>query len=80
VKVVIDTNRLQSEELWGFLRMSPDNQAVLPDYVLMEIFKPGQPDEVRSAFSILAQFPGQVVALKGTGSVCGLNTSPCPSR
>jgi hypothetical protein len=73
VRVVIDTNRLQSEELWGFLRMSPDNQAVLPDYVLMEIFKPGQPDEVRSAFSILAQFPGQVVALKGTGSVCGLN-------
>lgn len=73
MRLVIDTNRLQSEELWGFLRMSPDNQAVLPDYVLMEIFKPGQPDEVRSAFSILGQFPGQVVALKGTGSVCNLN-------
>jgi len=73
MRVVIDTNRLQSEELLGFLRMSPANLAVLPDYMLMEVFKPGQPDEVRSAFSILAQFPGQVVLLKGTGAVCSLN-------
>ena len=49
MRVVIDTNRLQSEELWGFLRMSQHNIAVLPDYVLMEVFKPGQPAEVRSA-------------------------------
>lgn len=73
MRVIIDTNRLQSEELCGFLRMSQRNMAVLSDYVLMEVFKPGRPEEVRSAFSILAQFPRQVVALKGTGSVCGLN-------
>jgi hypothetical protein len=53
--------------------MSPDNRAVLPDYVLMEAFKPGRPDGVQGAFSILSRFPEQVVALKGTGEVSGLD-------
>lgn len=73
MRVVIDTNRLQSEELWGFLAMSPDNLAILPDYVLRETFKTGRADGVRGAFSILGQFPNQVVALQGTGSVSALN-------
>lgn len=73
MRVIIDTNRLQSEELWAFLKMSSSNQALLPDYVLMEAFKPGQPDGVQGAFSILRQFPDQVVALKGTGAVSSLN-------
>lgn len=73
MKVIIDTNRLQSEELWGFLKMSPSNRALLPDYVLMEAFKPGQPAGARDAFSILRQFPDQVLALKGTGAVSSLN-------
>lgn len=66
MRVIIDTNRLQSEELWAFLAMSPDNRAVLPDYVLMEIMKPGRPEGVQGAFSILGQFPSQILALKGT--------------
>jgi hypothetical protein len=73
LRVVIDTNRLRSEELWAFLAMSPDNRAVLPDYVLMEIHKPGRPDGVKGAFSILGQFPGQILALKGTGVISSLN-------
>lgn len=73
MRVIIDTNRLQSEELWAFLKMSPDNLALLPDYVLMEAFKPGQPEGVKGAFSILRQFPDQVLALKGTGAASSLN-------
>lgn len=73
MKVVIDTNRLHSHELWGFLAMSPDNRAILPDYVLMEVFKPGDPVAVQRAFAILRQFPSQVVALIGTGEVSVLN-------
>ena len=73
MRVIIDTNRLQSEELWAFLAMSSDNRAVLPDYVLMEIMKPGRPEGVQGAFSILGQFPSQILALKGTGIVSSLN-------
>jgi hypothetical protein len=54
VRVVVDANRLQSEELRGSPRMSPDNRAVLTDYVLIETFKPGRPHEVQEAFLILA--------------------------
>ena len=73
MRVVIDTNRLQSPELWGFLAMSPRNLAVLPDYVMMEAFKPGRLDGLQAAFSVLGRFPGQVLALKGTGAVCRLD-------
>jgi hypothetical protein len=69
LKVVIDTNSLQTDELWAFLSMSQHNLAILPDYVLMESFKSGRTDGIRSAFSILGRFPGQVVALKATGEV-----------
>jgi hypothetical protein len=73
VRVVIDTNRLQSQELWGFLAMAPGNVAVLPDYVLMEAFKPGRLDGLQAAVSILRRFPCQVLALHGTGTVCRLD-------
>jgi hypothetical protein len=80
MKVVVDTNRLRSQELWGFLTMSPENLVVLPDYVLMEVFKTGQPDEVRTSFSILGQFAGQVLALRGTGDVSTLNPDAADVR
>jgi len=73
MRVVIDTNRLQSPELSGFLSMSPRNVAVVTDYVMMEAFKPGRLDGLQAAFSVLGRFPGQVLALKGTGSVCRLD-------
>jgi hypothetical protein len=71
--VVIDTNRLQSDELWAFLAMSPDNIAVLPDYVAMESFKPASLEGLRTQFAILSRFPDQVLILKGTGEVSQLN-------
>ena len=39
----------------------------------METFKPGRPDGVQGAFSLLGRFPGQVVALKAAGEVSLLN-------
>lgn len=36
MKVVIDTNCLQTGELWAFLSLSRENLATLPDYVLMK--------------------------------------------
>lgn len=50
MRVVIDTNALQSDELWAFLDLSPANIAVLPDYVVMETYKPGRLDGLQCAF------------------------------
>lgn len=36
MKVVIDTNSQQTDELWAFLSVSQENLAILPDYVLRE--------------------------------------------
>jgi hypothetical protein len=55
VRVVVGVNRLQSEESSeDFRGCHRDNRAGLTDYVLIETFKPGRPDEVREAFLILA--------------------------
>jgi hypothetical protein len=36
-EVIVDTSRLQSEEFWSFLARWPDNTAILPDYVPIEV-------------------------------------------
>lgn len=72
MKVVIDTNRLASDELHGFLSLSPDNRAILIDYVTMERLKPDNLANLNAGLSVLRDFPGQVVALKSTGEVSQL--------
>lgn len=71
--VVIDTNRLASDELRGFLELSATHRAVIPDYVLMERFKPSNIQTLVAGFEVLRAFPRQVIALKGTGAVTQLN-------
>jgi len=71
--VVIDTNSLASEELHAFLSASKQNRAVLPDYVAMERFKPDNLQALRDGLSVLKPFADQVVILKGTGEISGLN-------
>lgn len=73
VRVVIDTNSLASDELKAFLSASKANRAVLPDYVAMERFKPDSLEALRDGFSVLKPFADQVVILKGTGEISGLN-------
>jgi hypothetical protein len=73
MRVVIDTNCLQSDELRAFLSASSDHKAVLPDYVLMEAYKPSRLDGLQAAFSVLSQFPRQVIALHGTASASALD-------
>ena len=63
MRVVIDTNRLQSEELHLFLSGDRDNRAVLPEHTVTEIFKPNSADEVVASFPVLRDFPKQIVLL-----------------
>jgi len=71
--VVVDTNRLASDELKAFLSASKENRAVLPDYVAMERYKPDNLEALRDGFSVLKSYADQVVILKGTGEISGLN-------
>ncbi len=73
LSVVVDTNQLARDELLWFLKLSPDNRAILPDYVAMERFKPDDLNHLYAAFSPLKPFAHQVMILKSTGEVSRLN-------
>ena len=70
LKLVIDTNRLQSNELRAFLAKSQSNFAVLTDYAAMEAYKGDTLASIFKSMAILSEFPKQVIVLKGTRSAC----------
>jgi hypothetical protein len=69
---VVDTNFLQDEALRPYLSASPDNYAVLTDYAAMEAYKGDSLTWIYDRMEILAQYPKQVLVLKGTQDICGL--------
>jgi hypothetical protein len=71
VRVVVDTNRLTSGELTSFLMLSPNNRAVLTDFVAMEAFQPAQDGHVLGNMRVVSNFPKQAIVLKGAGE-CGM--------
>ena len=73
MRVVIDTNRLQSEELRLFLSADQDNRAVLPEHTVTEIFKPNSVDAVVASFSVLRAFPKQIVLLHSNRNVAPIS-------
>lgn len=70
MKLVIDSNRLQSTELRTFLAKSQSNVAVLTDYVAMEAYKGDTLVGIFKSMEILSEYPRQVIVLKGTRSAC----------
>jgi hypothetical protein len=72
MRKVVDSNFLQSEELRDYLSKSPKNFAVLTDYASMEAYKGNTLVSICRSMQILANFPRQVIILKGTQKVCGL--------
>lgn len=73
MRVVIDSNCLNSDELRMFLSVSANNKAVITDYAWMEAYKHGSPESVARSFSVLGDFPEQVILLKGTKAVGALD-------
>jgi hypothetical protein len=67
MRVVIDTNRLESDEIRLFLSGDPRNFAVLPEHTVVEIFKPSDVDAVISSFRVLRDYPRQVLLLRSNG-------------
>jgi hypothetical protein len=73
MKYVIDSNQLQTEQLRAFLAGSSRNVAVLPDFVAMEAYKGKSLKRLFRLMSVLSDFPQQVLILKGSAKVSGLN-------
>jgi hypothetical protein len=69
---VVDTNCLQSEALRAYLSASAGHYAVLTDYAAMEAYKGETLKSIYRSMDILAQYPNQVIVLKGTQDICGL--------
>jgi hypothetical protein len=72
MRKVVDSNLLQSERLEAYLSESADNYAVLTDYAAMEAYKGDTLPWIYDRMKILAQYPKQVLVLRGTQEVCGL--------
>ncbi|WP_447761262.1 hypothetical protein [Sphingopyxis panaciterrae] len=66
MRIVIDSNRMQSDELRAFLSLSSDNIAVLTDYAAMEAFQGNSLVSIQASWTVLRDFPRQVLVLKGT--------------
>lgn len=76
MRVVIDSNKLQSETLRSYLAKSVSNFAVLTDYAAMEAYKDDTLTSISKSMAILCDYPAQVIVLKNTRIVSGLKGCP----
>lgn len=76
MKLVIDSNCLQSDELRTFLQKSNNNFAVLTDFAAMEAYKEDTLTVIYKSMEIVSKYPKQVLILKGSAKVCGMNGKP----
>lgn len=73
MKLVIDSNQLQTDRLHEFLAQSPHNVAVLPDFAAMEAYKGDSLKTIFKSMAVLSKFPNQVIILKGSTKVLQLS-------
>ena len=73
MKLVIDSNQLQTPQLREFLTRSPSNLAVLPDFAAMEAYKGDSLKTIFKSMAVVSDFPEQVVILKGSAKNCGMS-------
>ncbi len=66
MRLIIDSNQLQSEALRAYLAKSKSNFAVLTDYASMEAYKGDTLVSIYKSMATLCDFPTQVIVLKGT--------------
>lgn len=69
MKVVVDSNAMRSEALRNYLAARRSNRAVLIDYASVEAYKANPLVTIQRSMAILAEFPEQVLVLRGTGVI-----------
>jgi hypothetical protein len=72
MRLVIDSNMLQSEELRTYLAVSAENKAVLTDYAAKEAYKGATLVSIFKSMEIVSKHSSQVIVLKDTRTACGL--------
>ena len=72
MKLIVDSNQLQSAKLRTYLAKSKSNYAVLTDYAAMEAHKGNTLASIYKSMAILSDFPDQVIVLKSTRAASGL--------
>jgi len=80
MRKVVDSNFLQCEKLRAYISASPDNYVLLTEYVAMEAYKGDTLKSIYRSLELLAQYPKQVIVLKGTQIVCGLTGRDAASQ
>ncbi len=73
MKLVVDSNCIESEELHSFLQGSVKNKAVLPDFTAMEAYKGDTLAKIYKSMKIVSEHPSQVLILKGSAKVSTLS-------
>lgn len=69
MRLVIDSNKLQSDDLRSYLAQSAANEAVLTDFAAMEAYKGNTLASIFRSMEVLSDYPAQVVVLKGSEAV-----------
>ncbi len=80
VRMVVDSNYLQKEKLRSYLAKSTENYAVLTDYAAMEAYKGDTLVSIYHSMEVVADYPKQVIVLKGTQLACGLTGRAAASQ
>ena len=71
MRLVVDSNQLQTPELRAYLSTSTTNFAILTDYVAMEAYKGDALASIYKSMSIVCEYPEQIIVLKSTRLACG---------
>lgn len=75
LRVVVDSNRLQSDELKAFLALDDQNFAVLTEYAWIEAYKGNSLVSIQKSMNVIKDFPDQVIVLKSTRSIYGIRAA-----
>lgn len=73
MRKVIDTNYLQTKALFDYLNESNENIAIVTEYTAIEAYKGDNTDTIYKSLEALSKFPQQVIVLKNTIDICGMN-------
>jgi hypothetical protein len=80
MRKVVDSNFLESAALRTYLSASANNYVAMTTYVAMEAYKGDTLPWFYDRMGVLAEYPKQVLVLKGMQEVCGLNGRISPSQ
>ena len=80
MRMVVDSNYLRCDKLRSYLDASKTNYAVLTDYAAMEAYKGENLAGIYRSWEIISAFPKQIIVLKRTQAICGLNGREASSQ